>query len=312
MVYYLTKVTISCNFGQIAIEDIILFRQFAPASGQIQVLVYRFPKIMNLTLMLANHSAGGRTPICKAFVERSAKAHHDKVIERLLTNFNKTSSEDPDVLELENDYPTINKAKVLRSITMNADMKQLKTGLDSMIKAIDGANSRGDYSFQDSLATFREKAEVQVELLASQFKSCFDQYGEACKYMAEDPKKVNSEDFYKLLASFINLFKVTREKAEKLRARRAAEAKRDAASAGKKQKPRVCRGETVDDRSNSEAIQDGLKGRRKRLSMSEKRQRGRENCSRRKLRCRYLRYRLGLDQFLYFLRKRVSFFIQLK
>ena len=79
--------------------------------------------------------------------------------------------------------------------------------------------------------------------------------------MAEDPKAANSETFKKLQRPFINLFKVTLR--QKISARRAAEAKREGCKEAQEEAKaaRMQRGETVDDRSNSEAIQDGLKGR---------------------------------------------------
>ena len=172
MVYYLTKVKqfplrIKLMVYKLQFEDIITplqenLRLLSKANGEVLAST-RFPKIMNLTLMLANHlNAGGRNANMQGIrlsgLQKLTMTKSSKGVSLLQFLIDRLHLKDPDVLELENDYPAINKAKVLSSITMNADMKQLKTGLDSMIKAIDGANSRGDYSFQGQPGNIQRKS----------------------------------------------------------------------------------------------------------------------------------------------------------
>jgi hypothetical protein len=195
-------------------------------------------------LMLANHlNAGSRNAningirlsgLTKLSITKSSK-------NQTLLHFmiDKLFAKSPSIIEVEKDFPTLPEASVLSSTTMRSDRKALEIGLSKLIKTMEDADMNGDDMYMEKFADFKDKAEVLIEAFCEKFDQAIALYGEACEYLAEDPKKMSHEDYFKLLKGFISQFKVERAKAENFRERAAAAKKKEDA---KKKKAATTRG----------------------------------------------------------------------
>ena len=180
----------------------------------------------------------------------------------------------PSLLELENEFPSLSKVCVLSSIVMKKDRENLEKGLADLTKTIEDAAMNGDDLFMDKFSDFKDRADVLTEALCEKFDSAISMYGDACEYLAEDPKKMSHEDYFKLLKGFITKFKVERTKAENYRERAAAQKKKEDAKK-KKAEMQAARGSARAPNTKSKAKPKETKSsaeimreRRKRMSVT--------------------------------------------
>ena len=230
-------------------------------------------------LMLANHlNAGSRNAningirlsgLTKLSITKSSK-------NQTLLHFmiDKLFVKSPHIIAIEEDFPTLPEACVLSSTTMRSDRKVLELGLSKLIKTMEDADMNGDDMYIEKFADFKDKAEVLIEALCEKFDQAMALYGEACEYLAEDPKKMSHEDYFKLLKGFITKFKVERTKAENFRERAAAQKKKEDAKK-KKAEMQAARGSARAPNTKSKAKPKETKSsaeimreRRKRMSVT--------------------------------------------
>jgi hypothetical protein len=234
--------------------------------------------------MLANHlNAGSRNAnvngirlsgLSKLSATKSSKGQTllHFMIDRLYTK-------DVTLLAIEDDFPTLVEACVLSSITMRSDRKILESGLSNLIITMEDADAEGNDVYMEKFSDFKDKAEVLTEALCDKFDTAITLYNEACEYLAEDPKKMAHEVFFKLLRSFIDNFKSQRKRAEDVRARNEAIKKKEEAKKKKAEaKALRSRGAPTKQKKTSSALSSAndsksktelLMERRKRMSITQ-------------------------------------------
>ena len=168
-------------------------------------------------LMCANHlNAGQRNAnvngiklsgLKKLSSTKSRKGHTilHFMIDRLFTK-------DPGLLDLGEDFPSLKQVCVLSSIVMKNDRTELENGLAKLTKTMEEAAMNGDDLFMEKFTDFKDRADVLTEALCDKFDSAMHSYDDACEYLAEDPKNMKHEDFFKLLKGFLDTFKATKKK----------------------------------------------------------------------------------------------------
>ena len=184
-------------------------------------------------LMCANHlNAGQRNAnvngiklsgLKKLSSTKSRKGHTilHFMIDRLFTK-------DPGLLDLGEDFPSLKQVCVLSSIVMKNDRTELENGLAKLTKTMEEAAMNGDDLFMEKFTDFKDRADVLTEALCDKFDSAMHSYDDACEYLAEDPKNMKHEDFFKLLKGFLDTFKATKKKADDTRKRNEAKQKKEA------------------------------------------------------------------------------------
>ena len=147
---------------------------------------------------------------------------------------------DPEmVIGLTNGFPSAPEALRKSLQTMTADFKKLEKGLAQINTILSNPKASADPNFE-KMVPFKATASGRIQALEEKLKAVEKDFGEIVVYLGENPKRMSTEDFFKLLDQFQTTFcqsvdnlKQQREKRERAQKREAEklikEAKRRAA-----------------------------------------------------------------------------------
>ena len=100
-------------------------------------------------------------------------------------------------------------------------------GVQALKRSIKSANDRNDHVWEDALGPFCSKIELVVDDVEEKYQNSEEIFGKACKYLAEDPKKIQYEKFFSTLKGFVDLFNKAIEAVDLRRKKEEAKAKRE-------------------------------------------------------------------------------------
>ena len=149
----------------------------------------------------------------------------------------KIESRFPDLLNLSSDFGKVELAKRIPTSNISEDIAKIRMGLTQTKNGMKQSSNAGDKSFEEVMGSFAAEAEATKVKLEKRIKSMEQSFKELCSFLGEaPPPKTKSDELFKTVSRFVELFKLATTQYKEKSARKAKAAQRDAERAAMKSK----------------------------------------------------------------------------
>ena len=190
-----------------------------------------FPKLLKLVLKLGNalnegSNKGGATGFRIGGLLKLAQTKTNQgntLLEYIILGLEKG---DKPMLGLANEFPSAPDALRKSLQGMTADLKKLEKGANQVNSILNNPKASNDPNFT-KMAPFKDAVSKHVQILQQRLTEVEKDFESVVVYLGENPKRMGTEDFFKLLDQFQTIFKDSIDNLQTQREKRERAEKRE-------------------------------------------------------------------------------------